>query len=274
LTTWTAARIAKLGISCVVGILDWVSSVALSVLRIEPRSRCVVLYYHEVTAQSRRQFAQQLDDLLKYTQPMRLDRSEPLQRGKRYSAVTFDDGFCSVIENALPELTNRAIPSTHFIVAGALGHKPEWVIRTNDSATAHERVMSSEQLRGLAELVTIGSHTLTHPFLPAVSEAEARRQIGESRSILRSLTNTDVNVFSFPYGAFNSELVKWCAEAGYTRVFTTQPVYAFAEDQEFVSGRVPVSPDDSRLEFRLKLLGAYRWMPWAVALKQQLLRWP
>lgn len=233
----------------------------------------MVLYYHEVTTQSRRHFARQLDDIVKYTQPIRLDRTEPLERGKRYSAVTFDDGFCSVIENALPELANRAIPSAHFVVAGALGQRPNWVIQATDNATAHERVMSAEQVRELAELVTIGSHTLTHPLLPTVTEVEARRQLGESRRILRSLTNREVDVFSFPYGAFNSELVRWCAEAGYTRVFTTEPGYAFAKDREFVSGRVQVSPDDSRLEFRLKLLGAYRWLPRAVALKSQLRRW-
>ena len=233
----------------------------------------MVLYYHEVTAQSRRHFARQLDDLLKYTQPIGLDRTEPLERGREYSAVTFDDGFCSVIENALPELANRAIPSTHFVVAGALGQRPDWEITATDNATAHEQVMSADQVRHLAKLVTIGSHTLTHPFLPTVTEMEARRQIGESRRILRSLTNRDVDVFSFPYGAFNAELVRWCAEAGYSRVFTTQPVYAFATDREFVSGRVPVSPGDSRLEFRLKLLGAYRWLPRAVALKNQLRRW-
>jgi hypothetical protein len=39
---------------------------------------------------------------------------------------------------------------------------------------------------------------------------------------------------------------------------------------EFVLGRISVEPTDWALEFRLKLLGAYRWLPQAIALKRKL----
>jgi hypothetical protein len=59
-----------------------------------------------------------------------------------------------------------------------------------------------------------------------------------------------------------------CREAGYERIFTTLPVFAFAEPGEFVVGRVRVDPTDWPLEFRLKLAGAYRWLPAAFAFKR------
>ncbi len=36
-------------------------------------------------------------------------------------------------------------------------------------------------------------------------------------------------------------------------------------------GRVRVDPTDWPLEFHLKLMGAYRWLPMAIALKRRLL---
>lgn len=240
---------------------------------VKPCGRCVVLYYHAVTPQLRRRFARQLDDMLQFSQPIPLDRLPRFERGERYVAVTFDDGLCCVIENAIPELERRAIPSTHFIVAGVLGSHPAWATRPTDDFAAHERVASAAQLIGLSALVTIGSHTLTHPLLTATREAVARRELLDSRRILESLLGKRITLFSFPYGAFSPELVSWCLDAGYFRVFTTQPFLAFSDRHERVTGRVPASPADWRLEFRLKVLGAYRWLPYVVAFKQQLVNY-
>jgi hypothetical protein len=82
--------------------------------------------------------------------------------------------------------------------------------------------------------------------------------------------NIDVSLFSFPYGSFNSTLVQLCRDAGYARVFTTLPFLAFGKLEEFVSGRVTVEPTDWPIEFRLKILGSYRWLPLAITLKRQM----
>jgi hypothetical protein len=98
------------------------------------------------------------------------------------------------------------------------------------------------------------------------------RELVESRSTLQALTGQQVELFSFPYGAHHRQLVERCREAGYRRVFTTQPVPVRYGDDPFVIGRVPVGPDDWWWEFRLKLCGAYRWMPAASAVKRRLRR--
>jgi len=81
-----------------------------------------------------------------------------------------------------------------------------------------------------------------------------------------------VRTFSFPYGAYNEKLVQFCRDAGYERIFTTDPVFAFNEPNEFVVGRVAAEPTDSALDFRLKLAGAYRWVKSASLLKQRIRR--
>lgn len=230
---------------------------------------CVVLYYHAVRAENRAQFARQMDILLRCARPTRVDRKEPLKPAVHYAAVTFDDGYQNVIENALPELKKRNIPSTMFIITEALGKYPHWLTDFQDAAL-HESVMSAAQLRELPpDLVTVGSHTLTHPALPALNENDAKRELSESRVKLEKMLNKKITLFSFPYGAFNAKLIKWCRESGYERVFTILPTLAFSDPEEFVTGRVRVDPTDWPLEFRLKLMGAYRWLPGALSMKRK-----
>jgi peptidoglycan/xylan/chitin deacetylase (PgdA/CDA1 family) len=176
----------------------------------------------------------------------------------------------SVAENALPELKQRNIPSTIFVVTRALGQLPNWVSEEY-RANRFETIMSEARLKTLpSALVTLGSHTMTHPNLASLSIEEARRQIADSRSDLEAILSQPVKLFSFPYGLFNEKLVQICREAGYQRIFTTVPTLVFSQTGEFVSGRVDASPLDWLLEFRLKLFGAYCWMPWASKLKQSL----
>src|SRR5271157_2470642 len=135
--------------------------------------------------------------------------------------------------------------------------------------------MSTDQLRKLpSDLVTVGSHTMTHPILLSLNEEDVRRELSGSRAQLEKILNKEIKLFSFPHGAFNAKLIEWCREAGYERVFTILPTLAFSDPQEFVSGRVSVEPTDWPLEFRLKLLGAYRWLPLAFALKRKILSIP
>ena len=134
--------------------------------------------------------------------------------------------------------------------------------------------MSEEQLRSIPSgLVTIGAHTMTHPRLPSLTAGEAMREIRESKSRLEAILDTKVALFSFPFGAFNQRLIEQCQEAGFERVFTTLPAYAFSSPTEFVTGRVGLEVTDWPLEFRLKLLGAYNWLPLAFSVKRKLRGW-
>jgi peptidoglycan/xylan/chitin deacetylase (PgdA/CDA1 family) len=232
----------------------------------------VVLYYHSIPPESRPAFARQLDIIVRWAKPIPADVKSQLNGASHYVAVTFDDGFENLIESALPELEKRKIPSTIFIIANALGQFPHWLTDTSERKK-HGMLMSADQLQKLpSELVSIGSHTMTHPMLPLLSAPEARMELSGSRANLEKLLNIGVELFSFPQGAFNQDLVNWCREAGYKRVFTSLPLMAFEEPREFLTGRVWAEPTDWGLEFRLKILGAYRWLPVAFAVKRLFVR--
>lgn len=258
------SRSLKLAVSLTVYAVSFVHDTVLQLLGLPPQARCVVLYYHSVNYRQREKFARQMEIVNRWTEAIRADRRTALQPGKRYSVVTFDDAFESVFRNALPELDKRRIPATVFVIAGVMGRTTGW-------EGYPERTMSLDEIKSLrSDLVTIGSHTLTHSPLRSLTEPEVKAEISESRKRLEELLHRKITLFSFPYGGFRDYMIEWCKEAGYERVFTTLPYLALSDPQEFLTGRVSVDPDDWLLEFRLKLLGAYRWLPCAFSLKRRL----
>ena len=233
----------------------------------------VVLYYHSIPKEKRSGFARQMDGLLRRSTPLRADARLSGSAVGRYASVTFDDAYQNVLENALPELAARRIPATLFIVSGCLGRTPNWKDYSPSGDPAmNEPLLTEDQLKKMpADLVQIGSHTRTHPMLQQLSEQEARNELSQSRARLREILQTDVKLFSFPYGGFNEDLIDWCRDAGYEKVFTTIPRPVAVRGNEFAVGRVTVDPDDGPLEFSLKLSGAYRWRPYAATLKRKCL---
>lgn len=249
-------RIIKLTISMVCFVFDSVSNWLRRFLRINRAGTCVVLYYHAVPHRYRSRFDEQMRILATQAKTVDLRCIDGLLPNTRSVAITFDDALESFIENAVPALQRLRIPATVFVVSDALGTKPEW---GKSYYAPDELVMSADQLRSLPELIAVGSHTLTHPNLTTLSPEVAAKEIANSREKLGSLLQRQISLFSFPYGAFNDSIVCQCREAGYERVFTTVPVLAFPTKDQFVVGRVSADPWDWKLEFRLKIMGAYRW---------------
>lgn len=230
---------------------------------------CVVLYYHGIGPGQRDRFARQMDLLIRHATPIRSDFAASLPSDRHFACVTFDDAMISFAKTALPELEKRKIPSTVFVATRKVGQPPDWANYSDEPLTT-ELTLNSNQLREISGRVLIGSHTSTHPMLTRVSESEARHELGESRKLLEGMLNDKVTQFSFPYGDFNDVLTKWCREAGYERVFTSLPFTFQSGADGSVVGRVSVDPQDWELEFRLKILGAYQWLPLAFAVKRNI----
>jgi peptidoglycan/xylan/chitin deacetylase (PgdA/CDA1 family) len=231
---------------------------------------CVVLYYHAVRAEHRTGFASQMDVLLRCSHPIEADSRRPLDNGIHHAAVVFHDAFVSVFDNALPELSQREIPSTIFVPSGYLGRRPGW-IGDQKHSDYDEMVIDAGRLRAVdAKLVSVGSHTVTHADLPRLSEQAAKEELGRSKRELEAIVRRPVELFAFPYGNYNEAVTELSKDCGYRRVFTIQPKIAFSRPDEYVTGSCPVSPDDWSLEFRLKLLGAYRWLVPLYGCKQKM----
>jgi peptidoglycan/xylan/chitin deacetylase (PgdA/CDA1 family) len=261
----TAKDTVKAAISMV-----WLAGDALAA-RLRPHERLVVLYYHAIPAEARGDFARQMNALARRARVVRAGHVGALARGARCVAITFDDAFQSVAENALPALLRHSLPATVFVPVDALGAAPSWKLERNGGREP-ETVMTADELRSLPGLIELGSHSLTHPHLTRLDDARLRAETAGSRRRLVQLSRAPVTLFAFPYGEHDRRVLEACREAGYERVFGIAPEQADLAAGGFVRGRVAVDPRDGPLVFHLKMRGAYAWMCYASALKQRLLR--
>jgi peptidoglycan/xylan/chitin deacetylase (PgdA/CDA1 family) len=83
------------------------------------------------------------------------------------------------------------------------------------------RTLSYEELRALSAggLVDIGAHTVTHPVLAALSMADQRTEIQQSKVQLEEIVGQPVTTFAYPYGKlhdYTKETVSLLRQAGFT----------------------------------------------------------
>ncbi len=229
-----------------------------------------MLMYHSVPADKRDRFERQMAELVRVGRPVFADQADSETVGEYLIGVTFDDGFASVLHNALPVLSARAIPATIFIPTGYTGGRPGWI---NDPMheSVDDAVMSEEEIRKLPEkLISVGSHTVSHPDLTKLDGESAREELTDSKRKLESILQREINMLSLPYGSFNEELASLSKAAGYERVFLNVPTRPALSSQPYKVGRIHVSPNDWMIEYRLKLMGAYEWLSYVIPAKQKI----
>jgi hypothetical protein len=100
-------------------------------------------------------------------------------------------------------------------------------------------LLSTGEMRTLLDMgMEIGSHTVTHPVLTEISEAEVDRELRDSRSALEDALGVEVTSFCYPKGRFNDNVVQRTKLAGYRVGRTT---VGFQTGRDFDPLRMPVS---------------------------------
>jgi len=72
-------------------------------------------------------------------------------------------------------------------------------------------------------LITLGSHTVTHPVLDRCSAESQKIELSESKRILGQWLNKEVEYFSYPNGDFDEKTIEIARECGYRLCFTIKP---------------------------------------------------
>lgn len=124
--------------------------------------------------------------------------------------ITFDDGYVSVLEAALPELRRHGFTATMFIVSGRLGESNEW------DEGPRWPLMSAGQVRELAAAgMEVGSHSTTHVRLADLDARQLKAQVGDSKASLADLAGAPVRGFAYPYGSMDAAARLAVRDAGY-----------------------------------------------------------
>lgn len=184
---------------------------------------------------------------------------------RRRAVLTFDDGSRTVLRHALPVLTRRRITAIQFLVADAIGGINHWDIHSRGEAP--DALMDLAEVRDwLSAGQEIGSHTLTHPNLAAIDEAQAKEEITASKKKLEDLFGVTVRHFCYPYGKWSRRVRDLVEGAGYETAVTLDfGVNAEARDP-FALRRIGVKHPSRSLRNLAALLPArfplqFFWQP-------------
>ena len=222
-----------------------------------------VILYHSIFPGDRQKFSCQMEIVKRLTTPCTFPIGNKKPVDGNYVFVTFDDAFKNFVDNALPELEKGKIPALVFVPVNYMGKTPGWS-SWGDESEMNEIVLTSEELRALPDsLITLGAHTLSHPDLTQIKKDDAKREIFESKKELELYLNTSIGYFAFPYGKYNDDHLSYCKKAGYSHAFSNSP----SGMNGFLIGRIDVSTNDWDIEFKLKIMGAYRWLSYWTQLK-------
>jgi peptidoglycan/xylan/chitin deacetylase (PgdA/CDA1 family) len=179
------------------------------------RSGALVLCYHAVTEDWPHALATGLDALEQQVAGL-------LRRGFQ-PRVTFDDAFRS-LERALPVLERLGVPVTVFACTGyATDGRPLDVPELAEDARRYPdelATMDWAALRALVERgVEIGSHTVTHPHLTQLGDAEVQRELRESREQIEDELGRPCRLLAYPFGDEDARIRAALAAAGYEAAF-------------------------------------------------------
>jgi len=136
-------------------------------------------------------------------------------------AVTFDDAFASVRERAFGVLARLGVPATVFVPTRFAddGGPLRWDGLEGWAASAHEHELRSMGWADLVELRRagweIGSHTVTHPRLPDLEDAQLTRELTQSKRRCEQMVDAPCRSVAYPYGAADERVARAARDAGY-----------------------------------------------------------
>ena len=161
----------------------------------------------------------------------RLWRTIPAAQ-QRLASITFDDGFLSVKEQALPYLDSKQIPFSVFVNSMAIKHNRLFYgTGVPDINRTYDRKVFLDEgdVKELAAKgVVIGSHSSTHKDLAECDDASLKEEVLDNKLYIEGLTGAAVRHLALPFGKrehYNERVLNYCYSVGYDYVYTTNPSF-------------------------------------------------
>ena len=145
--------------------------------------------------------------------------------------VSFDDGYLSHYESAMPILREAGWPGVLNLKTGNIDPKggiAPWQVKALVAAGWE-----------------IGAHTVTHADVTTLDAAGLDREIAGSKKELEKQFGVEVNTFCYPAGKYDAEAEQAVKRAGFTTATTVEPGIASPKDNQLLLPRVRVNGSDS-----------------------------
>ena len=124
--------------------------------------------------------------------------------------ITFDDGSPSFEKGAFPSLQRYRQPCTLFLISES--------VKKNLPASMSEEVVRKLLASGL---ITIGSHSKTHPFLSQMTDEQIEDEVAGSKKDLEAMFGVPIDSLAYPLGDFDARVMNAAQKSGYHFAFTT-----------------------------------------------------
>ena len=215
--------------------------------------KSAVLAYHEVMPESDYSYCVTSSA---FAEHMALFDSVAKNGLKPQVQITFDDGERSQYLNAAPLLAEHGISATYFVTPGLIGTAAKF--------------LGWDELKALQSAGhSIQSHGWSHKFLTFCSDAELAHELLASRQLLEDRLGALVDEISVPGGRWNRRVIKACADAGYRRVYVSDPWMAGNMFGIQVIGRFMVRRTTTATEL-LKVIQEDRYALWKMRMRAQI----
>jgi peptidoglycan/xylan/chitin deacetylase (PgdA/CDA1 family) len=172
----------------------------------------------------------------------------------RTIALTFDDGFADVGDEALPVLQRHGFRATVFVSTGVTDGRVAfpWYER-------QPKVLGWDEIVALDRQGTLRfeAHTVTHPSLLAVDDGTAAAEIRESRRELQGRLGRTVSAFAYPAGLYGERERHLVAQAGYAAAVSCEPGVNRPDSDRFALRRRQIDSRDRLLDFKAKVGGGH-----------------
>ncbi len=168
--------------------------------------------------------------------------------------ITFDDGYLSFFEKALPILKNHDMKAVVYIPTDFIGCYNDWDVHFGRFKYRH---MNSRQIAAVSAAgMEIGSHTCSHRFLNILTQSTVENELKKSRDILEKITEKKILSVSYPFGRANANVVHQAMK--YYTYGVALNADAF-KTGNYMSGHLPrvnVYRTDSHKRFKKKIRAA------------------
>lgn len=170
---------------------------------------------------------------------------------RRPVVITFDDGFQDCVEYAVPILQARGFTAIFYLVAGLMGKTSRWLVPERGFEFPLIDWATARQLEAAG--FSCGAHSMSHPRLAELSPDACRVELEESRRLLEDQLGHEVRHLAYPFGSYNAVVRAIAADTGYASACSVRIGLSAPDDDRLALHRVPVSGQDSLLDFACRL---------------------
>ena len=174
-----------------------------------------------------------------------------LPAGPPAVAITFDDGYQSVLENAVPVLERLGFPATMFVPTAWIGRQNEWASQTDCFPL---QIMDEDELRESDRRgLWVESHGHGHIDLALADPSVLAEDLELSRMRLTEILGRPPRYLAYPYGRQLEATRAAAGLAGFEDAFLFDGV----EGGRYARERVSVDGREGRVRLLLKTSGGY-----------------